>query len=210
MGIDAPSPGRRCLHVVAAFSPDGGEIPLGEITTCHPTRSGLAGYATVASGPNRTSVRSAAAPLERMVNAGGSHNVLGIGSAFVEGCDPEESLAEARRVGRLALALGRSGIVISEDVAVASILEAAPSMAGPLASVLAPLGEDADRLIAVLEALYVADLSVGRAAEMVGVHRHTFATRLREVEGLLGLSVRSGTDRLLVEVALIARRLATS
>lgn len=50
------------------------------------------------------------------------------------------------------------------------------------------------------------NLSVSATADALGVHRHTVEYRLRRIETVLGRSVRKGPDRLLVELALTARR----
>lgn len=62
-------------------------------------------------------------------------------------------------------------------------------------------------LLQTLEAYLESDLSTGSTAGRLGVHRHTVAYRLNQIERVLGHSVRSGTDRLSVELAIEARRL---
>lgn len=58
-----------------------------------------------------------------------------------------------------------------------------------------------------LEAYLESDLSTGAAAEKLGVHRHTVAYRLKQIERVLGHPIRGGEDRLAVELAVRARRL---
>jgi DNA-binding PucR family transcriptional regulator len=56
--------------------------------------------------------------------------------------------------------------------------------------------------------VYVAAPSASAAARELGIHRHTLDYRIRQVEGLLGRSVRTWPDRFVVEAAVIARKLA--
>jgi purine catabolism regulator len=92
----------------------------------------------------------------------------------------------------------------------ADALLAHPSRCAALASVLDPLVAHDQRrrtkLLTTLEAFARADFSSRRASARLHVHRHTVDNRIQRIEKILGGSVRSGKGRVLVELALLARR----
>lgn len=87
-------------------------------------------------------------------------------------------------------------------------LHAVPETRTTLAAIIKLLdGHDRSHgteLVRTLRAYVEADRSVSRAAEMLGVHRHTVLNRLRHAERVLGRSLRRGIDRYVVELAFIA------
>jgi purine catabolism regulator len=58
-------------------------------------------------------------------------------------------------------------------------------------------------LLTTLKAFVKADGSTSETARVLGIHRHTVLNRLRLIEKVLGRSVRTGADRLVVELALL-------
>lgn len=62
-------------------------------------------------------------------------------------------------------------------------------------------------LLATMEMFYEADLSQAKTARLLNVHRHTVNLRLEAAEQILGRTVRTGADRLVLEMACKARRL---
>jgi hypothetical protein len=63
-----------------------------------------------------------------------------------------------------------------------------------------------DELIAALEVYLDLGLNAAAAADVLGVHRHTLAARLQQVERLTGLHIDDGDQRILLELAVRARR----
>lgn len=79
-----------------------------------------------------------------------------------------------------------------------------------IASVLDPLAaydrRKGTEYLRTLDTFMQVNFSTFATASTLGVHRHTVDYRIRRIESLLGRSVRTGLDRLLVEMALFARR----
>jgi len=79
-----------------------------------------------------------------------------------------------------------------------------------LAQILAPLvthnRTKSGSLIDTVDAFVEHDLSIARTAAAMRVHRHTVDYRIRRAEQILGRSIRKGTDRVVIELALLARR----
>ncbi|MGH2747544.1 MAG: PucR family transcriptional regulator, partial [Actinomycetota bacterium] len=63
-------------------------------------------------------------------------------------------------------------------------------------------------LIRTIEAYFEADGSVKLAGEKLFAHPHTVSYRLKQVEKLTGWSLRDAEDKLRMQLALRARRLA--
>lgn len=124
--------------------------------------------------------------------------------------------ADARAAATVALELGRvlwpnGNVILEEDVWPYQPLLRDRSMLDRLADLAEDLeafdAVNGTSLLVTLEAFYDASLSQIVAARRLRVHRHTIAGRLDQIDTLLGRSVREGPDRLLLEMAVKARRL---
>lgn len=122
----------------------------------------------------------------------------------------------ARARAHTALRLGktlwpRGMVILYEDVWILDVLSNESGSLRELALLLDPLVEhdasNGTELLRTLEALFEADLSQTRAAHRLRAHRHTIAQRLTLTESVLGRSVRRSPERLLLEIAVKARRL---
>jgi DNA-binding PucR family transcriptional regulator len=103
-----------------------------------------------------------------------------------------------------------AGSTKTESEHLIAVILAHPRTRSVLQAALEPLHEY-DRshrtsLFRTLEVFADADGSALEAARLLGVHRHTIDYRIRRVESILGHSVRSGADRVVTELALIADR----
>lgn len=137
------------------------------------------------------------------VGAGGAFSGLaGVRASYGEA-------QEALRIGRLLWA--EPAVVLFEDVLVLAAVSADPALRARVSGILDPLSSYSRRsrgeLLETLQAFFDADLELHGAAKRLGVHRHTVCYRLGLAERLLGRSVRTGADRLLVELAVRVRRL---
>lgn len=122
------------------------------------------------------------------------------------------ALREAREAAELSSALGEGpGVYLYRDMLAFAAVKADQVICRELARVLDPLTVATPRsralLLDTLERFFHHDLSVVETARELGVHRHTVEYRLKKAEQLIGRSVRKGSDRLMVESALVARRL---
>jgi DNA-binding PucR family transcriptional regulator len=90
------------------------------------------------------------------------------------------------------------------------LIGARPDLRGALAAILRPLAEYDRRhtteLVPTLGAFFAAEGSSLAAAKALGLHRHTVDYRIKRIEQVLGRSVRTGADRLVVHLAVIAAR----
>jgi DNA-binding PucR family transcriptional regulator len=90
-----------------------------------------------------------------------------------------------------------------------SLLAAHERQRASIASVLDPVAAYDRRknthYLRTLDVFVRVSFSTHATAKALGVHRHTVDYRIRRIESLLGRSVRTGLDRLLVEMALFAR-----
>jgi PucR family transcriptional regulator, purine catabolism regulatory protein len=119
------------------------------------------------------------------------------------------SLAEARRARALGAALRSGGAHGYEDVAVYDALlgEGAPGAARQLAAhTLGPLTPELRR---TLEVHLQGGLSVARTAEALYLHRNTVRYRLGQIERLTARRLDVLEDRLVLEIGVVAARLAT-
>jgi hypothetical protein len=138
-----------------------------------------------------------------------------IGVSVVTGAHgaAEAVLREARQAVDLGRRLWESPRVIEyTDVLAVVAVGADRTTTARLAQLLAPLVSPRKpkrkTLLTALETFFAYDMSPTEAARALGVHRHTLDYRLARAEQLLGRSVRRGSDRFLIEAALIARRLS--
>lgn len=141
--------------------------------------------------------------------------VIGIGGAFTDANDSRRSCREAEdAIGIGAIVCPEERVVLYEDVLVAAALSADKELLARLASILDPIAQGDGRgrgpLLTTLQAFFDADLSARAAAGRLNIHRHTLDYRLHRIERLLGRPVRRGADRLLLETALLARRVRHS
>ncbi len=101
-------------------------------------------------------------------------------------------------------------VVLYEDVLPFSALLHVPPLLARLVNVLRPvIVHDQRRRTQLMRTLAVvvdAPNSTA-AAKTLGIHRHTLEYRLRQLESITGRSLRAGSDRFLIEVALAACRL---
>jgi purine catabolism regulator len=193
---------RAALHRVAPSL--GVEIAAG---------TGLAGLMRSGrGGPRHTAVMIQKALAELL---GLDPGWICVGGFLSEARGVRQSQLEAEkaiRLGRILFAEPR--VVLYEDVLGLAAIEADRWTLARLASILEPVvGHDARRknkpLMETLEAFFEAELSARAAARRLGIHRHTLDYRMRQIERLLGRSVRKAPDRLLVEMALLAGRITS-
>ncbi|HET7036370.1 MAG TPA: helix-turn-helix domain-containing protein, partial [Thermomicrobiaceae bacterium] len=129
---------------------------------------------------------------------------------------------QALREARFALALRQAGGLAERVIACDSVLDLGlysllfplwghPAVARFVDALLGPLlGYDQRRgtqLVETLEAYLSHGAALIEAAGALGVHRNTLAYRLQRVEELSGRDLGNPRDRLLLQVALAARRL---
>lgn len=102
-------------------------------------------------------------------------------------------------------------VLLAEDVLSLAVVEASPSARASLAAILRPLTaydrKVRGQLVRTLEAYLGGSLSVMSAARALEVHRHTIEQRVKRIERILGRDLSDGQDRLLLELAVVARRL---
>lgn len=135
-----------------------------------------------------------------------------IGLAVATG---QEGIPAAARLARDAARLASKAwsppvVATDTDVLLLTAIDAQQDVQARLAGLLDPLSRTRQETATLLESLdvFIAnDLSTAAAARALDVHRHTLEYRLSKAEKLLGRSVRHGPDRLLVEAALLARRM---
>lgn len=118
------------------------------------------------------------------------------------------SVAEARQAQEVAVADGRHVVRYQALPTVAYVLDRLdPVDGGRLAAVLDPLRDDVGMhgdLTHTLRMFLAQNGVWGMAAERLGVHRQTLASRIRRVEDLTGLSMSSPDDRAAAWLALRA------
>lgn len=136
---------------------------------------------------------------------------MGVGGPIAPLRSTSVSRREAERAAVLARTIGQEPCaVLYDDMLVADLLSRDPALRLRLAGLLDALGKERSRrtsLIGVLEALVAEGLSRSAAARRLGVHHHSLAYRERQAEHILGLSLRDPHERLVIETALVARRL---
>jgi DNA-binding PucR family transcriptional regulator len=121
---------------------------------------------------------------------------------------------EAREALEIGLALGGSGTVFHfDDLVLYHFLRNEPALIDRfIDQTLGPLISYDDRrkgeLVKTVEAYFDADGSVKLAGEALFAHPHTVTYRLKQVERLTGWSLRDPEDKLRLQMALRARRLA--
>lgn len=121
---------------------------------------------------------------------------------------------EAREALEIGVALDLEGPVFSfDDLLLYHFLRTDPALVERFTEqMLGPLiGYDERRkgeLVKTLEAYFAADGSVKLAGEALFAHPHTVAYRLKQVERLTGWSLRNPEDKLRLQLALRAHRLA--
>lgn len=124
----------------------------------------------------------------------------------------QSSLSVAGRVVEAATRHARPGIHTIDDVALEAIVGREPLIAARLQARFVkpcqpgtPRGEE---LLATIEQLLAADLSVEGASEQLFVHANTVRNRLRRFEQLTGADLRRVDDVIGVRLALLARTAA--
>jgi DNA-binding PucR family transcriptional regulator len=168
---------------------------------------------TIALLPLDVSVDTATMP-EKLVVELGSEWRFGMG-----GPDPglegiRRAYLEAREALEIGVALGLEGPVFRfDDVIVYHFLRAEPPLVDRFVhETLGPLIDyDARRkgeLLKTLEAYFDADGSVKSTGELLFAHPHTVTYRLKQVEKLTGWSLRAPEDKLRIQLALRAHRIA--
>lgn len=121
---------------------------------------------------------------------------------------------EAREAVEIGVALDRQGPVHRfDDLLLYHFLRSDPALLRRFVDqVLGPLIEYDERrkgeLVKTLEAYFAADASVKLAGEALFAHPHTVSYRLRQMERLTGWSLRDPEDKLRLQLALRAYRLA--
>ncbi|SEG78502.1 Sugar diacid utilization regulator [Thermomonospora echinospora] len=182
-------------------------LPYGVLA--HRTPGGLALLVPLPDPADIAPARTIAAGL--LDPAAGSHRSLaGVGGARTELPEVPHSWREARLAVRAARAEPRLGPVASwNELGAYRLIAAPPTMhADPaLLPLLDPARAD---LLRTAETYLDHAGHVQRAAAALSVHRQTLYYRLSRIEALTGLDLTSGTDRLLLHLAIKTFRLTTA
>lgn len=142
------------------------------------------------------------------------HGVVGVGEAVAQPRDLAASCVRARLAMRAAVALGREEPIVlwSELGAYRTILELSddsehePPISGPLWKLLE--SNDAATLIGTLECYLDLAGDASASAAALHIHRSSLYGRLRRIEELIGVDLRSGEDRLELHLGIRLLRLA--
>jgi sugar diacid utilization regulator len=168
----------------------------------------------VIEGPDLLTLRRTCGAILECLRAslGTDRLYVGLGGGIAGYRSSDRSRIEADRAVSLARRLGRPASVVSiEEVLLADAIAGSADVQASLAAVLEGLqagrGRRPNHLLPSLEAFIDNHLSLARAAEALQIHPHTLAYRLRRIEQVLGLSLRSSDQRQVVEAAMLARRL---
>ena len=121
---------------------------------------------------------------------------------------------EAREALEIGVALGLGGPVYRfDDLLLYHLLRTEPALLDRFVEqTLGPLIEHDDRrkgeLVKTIEAYFNSDGSVKIAGEVLFAHPHTVTYRLKQIERLTGWSLRDSEDKLRLQLAVRAYRLA--
>ncbi len=168
---------------------------------------------TVALVPVGPSVDEATTPEKLMAELQGEwHFGMGGPDPGLEGI--RRSYLEAREALEIGLALGVEGSIFRfDDLLLYHFLRTEPALVDRFVDqTLGPLIEYDEKrkgdLIRTLEAYFDGDGSVKMAGEALFAHPHTVTYRLKQIEKLTGWSLRDPEDKLRLQLALRANRLA--
>lgn len=158
-------------------------------------------------------LRSVVADIQKAVDYEGEGVWIGAGGPMRGAAGVRSSYREALD----ALSIGRilyrePSAVLFDDVVAYRVISSDPAYSSRLTAVLNPLNSyrrsgGGEEIISILEA-YFEFGTVKAVARHLHVHRHTVSRRIEIAERLLGRSVRSGHDRIIVEMAILLRRLS--
>jgi hypothetical protein len=173
------------------------------------------GDQTIALVPDDPSIDSALVPEKLIAELGGGwHFGMGGPEPGLEGI--RRAYLEAREALEIGLALGMEDSVYRfEDLLLYHFLRSEPALVDRFVDqTLGPLLAYDDRrkgeLVKTIEAYFSSDGSVKMAGEALFAHPHTVTYRLKQVERLTGWSLRKPEDKLRLQLALRAYRLAQS
>ena len=173
------------------------------------------GEQTIALVPDDPSIDSALVPEKLIAELGsGWHFGMGGPEPGLEGI--RRAYLEAREALEIGLALGMEDSVYRfEDLLLYHFLRSEPALVDRFVDqTLGPLVAYDDRrkgeLVKTIEAYFNSDGSVKMAGEALFAHPHTVTYRLKQVERLTGWSLRKPEDKLRLQLALRAYRLAQS
>jgi hypothetical protein len=173
------------------------------------------GEQTIALVPDDPSIDSALVPEKLIAELGGGwHFGMGGPEPGLEGI--RRAYLEAREALEIGLALGMEESVYRfEDLLLYHFLRSEPALVDRFVDqTLGPLLAYDDRrkgeLVKTIEAYFSSDGSVKMAGEALFAHPHTVTYRLKQVERLTGWSLRNPEDKLRLQLALRAYRLAQS
>ena len=170
---------------------------------------------TIALVPDDASIDSALVPEKLIAELGtGWHFGMGGPEPGLEGI--RRAYLEAREALEIGLALRMEDSVYRfEDLLLYHFLRSEPALVDRfVGQTLGPLVEYDERrkgeLVKTIEAYFDSDGSVKMAGEALFAHPHTVTYRLKQVERLTGWSLRNPEDKLRLQLALRAYRLAQS
>ena len=170
---------------------------------------------TIALVPDDASIDSALVPEKLIAELGtGWHFGMGGPEPGLEGI--RRAYLEAREALEIGLALRMEDSVYRfEDLLLYHFLRSEPALVDRFVEqTLGPLVEYDERrkgeLVKTIEAYFDSDGSVKMAGEALFAHPHTVTYRLKQVERLTGWSLRNPEDKLRLQLALRAYRLAQS
>lgn len=168
---------------------------------------------TIALIPNDPNVDTVAVP-EKLVAELNGEWVFGMGGPEPGLKGIRRAYLEAREALEIGLALNLGGSVHRfDDLLLYHFLRVEPAlMERFIVQTLGPLIEYDERrkgeLIKTIEAYFFVDGSVKLAGEALFAHPHTVTYRLKQIESLTGWSLRNAEDKLRLQLALRAYRLA--
>ena len=170
---------------------------------------------TIALVPDDASIDSALVPEKLIAELGtGWHFGMGGPEPGLEGI--RRAYLEAREALEIGLALRMEDSVYRfEDLLLYHFLRSEPALVDRFVEqTLGPLVEYDERrkgeLVKTIDAYFDSDGSVKMAGEALFAHPHTVTYRLKQVERLTGWSLRNPEDKLRLQLALRAYRLAQS
>jgi DNA-binding PucR family transcriptional regulator len=173
------------------------------------------GEQTIALVPDDPSIDSALVPEKLVAELGhGWHFGMGGPEPGLEGI--RRAYLEAREALEIGSALGMEDSVYRfEDLLLYHFLRSEPALVDRFVDqTLGPLLAYDERrkgeLVKTIEAYFNSDGSVKMAGEALFAHPHTVTYRLKQVERLTGWSLRRPEDKLRLQLALRAYRLAQS
>lgn len=196
---------------------DAAAVPLAAVGRrhCRSQRGqGVVGFvAFEGRGDSRTVAAAVEEALKKAPPPAPARALAGVGE-----CEPDaEGIGESYGQARAALAFRRGketlpSVLAYRDALPYLLLSKAPAIASAIVrrgvGLLALHDSTGDtNLVDALDAYLSCGENTGEAAKRLHIHRHTFVSRLRQIEQITGLSLRNREDVRLLDLGLMALRL---